>query len=214
MDNQFSADALRPPLPDWPPTLLRRLRQRYGEPHRHYHTWGHVLECLEARRRITTSALPEVDLALLFHDAIYEPLAGDNESRSAELLVEEGRRAWIEEGILQGAKLLVGVTAHHKAMPVDSEEACIVLDADLSILGAEPSKFARYERAVREEFAHLEEDRYVAGRSALLRDFLERPSIYLTQRGRRLWESNARRNLERSVANLSSCGSILRAYMD
>jgi predicted metal-dependent HD superfamily phosphohydrolase len=203
MERCLSAVDGPPALTEWPPILLERLISRYSEPHRRYHTWTHVLACLEARGRLTTAKLPEVDLALLFHDAICEPLARDNESRSAELLVEEGRRAWIEESILQRAKVLVEATAHAASRRIDSEEACIVLDADLSILGAEPSRVAEYEGQVREEFACIGQGSYVAGRVEVLRSFLGRPSIYLTERGRRLWESNARRNLEQSVERLS-----------
>jgi predicted metal-dependent HD superfamily phosphohydrolase len=61
----------------------------------------------------------------------------------------------------------------------------------------------------REEFARVDRSTYVAGRSAVLRSFLERPSIYLTHRGRLLWESKARRNLERSVNRLSSGGAAM-----
>ena len=195
---------MSPTLTAWPPTLLDRLIRRYAEPHRRYHTWDHVLACLDARRRITMAAVPEIDLALLFHDAVYEPLSTDNEARSAELLVDEGRRAWLEEGLLQRAEPLVRATTHATATEVDSEEACVVLDADLSILGAEPATFDVYEQRVREEFIRVDGAVYAAGRSGILRTLLERPSIYLTQRGRRLWEGSARRNLERSLASLSA----------
>jgi predicted metal-dependent HD superfamily phosphohydrolase len=182
--------------------LVARLLPRYAEPHRHYHTWSHVLACLEARRAIAGAALPEVDLALLFHDAVYEPLAHENEARSAELLVEEGRRAWLDEHLVQRARPLVLATKHGAGDEVDSEEACIVIDADLSILGADRATFARYEEAVRKEFAMVDDAAYVAGRTAVLRTFLERPSIYLTHRARRLWEASARQNLEESLAAL------------
>jgi predicted metal-dependent HD superfamily phosphohydrolase len=183
--------------------LLARLRIRYAEPHRHYHTWAHVLACLESRRSIASAALPEVDLALLFHDAVYEPLARDNEARSAELLVDEGRRAWMDEHLLQSARSLVLATRHDAESAIVSEEACIVLDADLSILGADPATFDRYEENVRKEFASVDDVAYVAGRSAVLRAFLDRPAIYLTHCGRRLWEGNARRNLGASLAKLA-----------
>ena len=49
---------------DCPVSLLDRVSARYAESHRHYHTWDHVLACLDARRQITRAALPEVDLAL------------------------------------------------------------------------------------------------------------------------------------------------------
>jgi hypothetical protein len=97
MDASLPADLARPTMPDFPDNLVERVSARYAEPHRRYHTWAHVLACFDARDCITRAALPEVDLALLFHDAIYDPLAKDNEARSAGLLVEEGRRAWLDE---------------------------------------------------------------------------------------------------------------------
>jgi predicted metal-dependent HD superfamily phosphohydrolase len=121
--------------------MLERVLRRYAEPHRRYHTWAHVRACLEARHLLTEASLPEVDLALVFHDAIYEHLATDNEERSARLLLEEGRRAWLHESLLQRAQILVRATAHGVGHAIDTEEACIVVDADLSILGSDPSSF-------------------------------------------------------------------------
>jgi predicted metal-dependent HD superfamily phosphohydrolase len=146
--------------------------------------------------------LPEVDLALVFHDAIYEPLATDNEERSARLLLYEGRCAWLHESLLQRAQVLVRATAHGVGHAVDTEEACIVVDADLSILGSDPSTFEEYERLVREEFGSVDDPSYAIGRAKVLTCFLERPFIYATKRAQRLWESRARSNLERSLARL------------
>ncbi len=187
-----------------PPTLLARLARRYAEPHRRYHTWAHVVACLEARRRITEATLPEVDLALLFHDAVYEPLARDNEARSADLLVEEGRRAWMHDALLQRARALVAATRHDAMDAIDSEEACIVADADLAILGAEPLRFERYEAQVREEYACVDDAAFAAGRAAVLRGLLARPTLYATRAGQRAWEGRARQNLEASLRRLGA----------
>ncbi|HEY2518390.1 MAG TPA: hypothetical protein VGI39_46295 [Polyangiaceae bacterium] len=187
---------------DCPAPLLERLRPRYAEPHRRYHTWAHILACLKARRALTETPSMEVDLAILFHDAIYDPLRGDNEARSAALLLEEGRRAWLPERTLERAAALVGVT-RHDGDTLDSEEAGLVLDADLSILGCAPEAFATYEAQVRCEYAAVDDARYAVGRAAVLSSFLARPSIYVTRRGRRLWEAPARANLERSLRALS-----------
>jgi predicted metal-dependent HD superfamily phosphohydrolase len=191
---------------DCPASLLDRVAARYAEPHRHYHTWSHVLACLRARDAITSAAIPEVDLALVFHDAVYEPFANDNEERSADLLVEEGRRAWLDERVLQRARPLVLATKHASAEHVvdDSEEVCIVLDADLSILGADASLFDAYEVQVRKEYAAVEPRLYASARGRVLRAFLERPSVYQTRRGRTLWEESARSNIERSLARLDA----------
>jgi predicted metal-dependent HD superfamily phosphohydrolase len=181
--------------------MTRRLRTRYDEPHRGYHTWAHVLACLEARARILRAPLPEVDLALLFHDAVYDPRASDNEERSASLLLDEGRREWMDERLLVRAASLVAATRHDGA-GLDCDEACVVVDADLSILGAAPVTFDAYERGIRQEYAFADGAAYAAGRRAVLASFLERTSIYETRVGRELWESNARRNLERALAAL------------
>jgi predicted metal-dependent HD superfamily phosphohydrolase len=204
MDAPLTADLARPLLPDFSGNLVERVSARYAEPHRRYHTWAHVLACLEARDSITRAALPEVDLALLFHDAIYDPLAKDNEARSARLLVEEGRRAWLDERLLQRAHALVLATKHDDGSDADSEEACIVVDADLSILGSAEATFEEYERNVRQEYAGIDDASYAAGRSAVLRALLERPTLYATRRGQRLWEARARLNLERSVARIGA----------
>ncbi len=183
--------------------MLERLQVRYAEPHRRYHTWPHVVACLEAKAAIASAALPEVDLALYFHDAVYEPLARDNEERSAALLVEEGRREWLHEDLLRRASALVLATKH-TAASVESEEACIVVDADLSILGAPAGAFEEYERLVREELAVVDDGAYRSGRARLLRGLLERPSIYRTEPARRFWEARARANLERSLRKLEA----------
>ncbi len=185
--------------------MLERLKVRYAEPHRRYHTWSHVLACLEAKARITRADVPDVDLALLFHDAIYEPFAEDNEERSAELLLEEGRREWLHDEMLRRASSLVLATKHFARAHAEpeSEEACIVVDADLSILGASPDAFDEYERLVRQEYATVDDRAYAAGRGRLLRAMLDRASIFATRRGRWLWESSARANIERSLSNLA-----------
>jgi predicted metal-dependent HD superfamily phosphohydrolase len=48
----------------------------------------------------------------------------------------------------------------------------------------------------------VEDALFAAGRERVLRSFFERPSIYATRRGRRLWEAQARHNLEASLARL------------
>lgn len=189
---------------DCPASLLERVSARYAEPHRHYHTLAHILACLDARRQLTESALPEVDLALLFHDAVYDPLASDNEARSALLLVDEGRRVWMHERLLERAQVLVGATAHGGDGVVDTEEACIVVDADLSVLGSDPEAFGRYERLVREEYAFVDDVTYAYARAHILESFLGRSTVFATRRGQRLWEASARRNLERSLSRLRS----------
>ena len=76
------------PAPEAP---LRRLAALYAEPHRAYHHLGHVLDCLELARgvRDRLESPVAVELALWYHDAIYDSRASDNEERSAAFAVAE-----------------------------------------------------------------------------------------------------------------------------
>ena len=77
------------PLLDGFEDLLPVLLARYAEPHRIYHGVDHIAAL--ARLFVEVDHGPgwrspiEVRLAILFHDAIYEPGRPDNEDRSANL---------------------------------------------------------------------------------------------------------------------------------
>ena len=70
-----------------PAGWYERLTAAYAEPQRHYHNQRHIADCLaafaEAKHLARQPAA--VELALWFHDAVYDPKAEDNEERSAAL---------------------------------------------------------------------------------------------------------------------------------
>ena len=67
-------------------SLCQALLNAYGEPQRHYHTQQHLGECLALADTFKDEAerLDEIELALWFHDAVYDVRAHDNEARSAQ----------------------------------------------------------------------------------------------------------------------------------
>jgi predicted metal-dependent HD superfamily phosphohydrolase len=176
---------------------------RYAEPHRAYHTAEHIARTLDlfdgVRDRLRRP--DEAELAVWLHDLVYDPRAADNEERSAEI----GTR-WLAEGGVASARAerlrtLVLATRHNA--PPDDHDARYVVDADLSILGATPGEFERYERQVRREYAFRSETEWREGRARLLRRFLERPALFLTPEFAR-FEAPARANLARSIARLEA----------
>jgi predicted metal-dependent HD superfamily phosphohydrolase len=76
------------------------------------------------------------------------------------------------------------------------------VDADLSILGTNAETFDAYDRAIRAEYDFVPEEQYRAGRMAVLREFLERPSIYVKLPFQRAFEAQARVNLQRAIDRL------------
>jgi predicted metal-dependent HD superfamily phosphohydrolase len=88
---------------------LGALDRRYGEPHRFYHNWDHIRRCLaELDRARSLAAEPDaLELALWYHDAVYDPKASDNEVRSAFLAVKAARAAGLSETFARAVSVLV-----------------------------------------------------------------------------------------------------------
>jgi predicted metal-dependent HD superfamily phosphohydrolase len=178
-----------------PHDLFAALENAYAEPHRAYHTSQHIDECLGYVDLAHASA--GIELAVWFHDAIYDPRAEGNEERSAEWAAREIG----EPSVLAGTVRELILITRHDVIPTTPDEQ--LLDIDLSILGADPPRFAEYETQVRREYAWVPEELFRSGRASLLRRFLARPSIYSTDPFRGLLEAQARANLSDSVARLA-----------
>lgn len=183
--------------------VFDELLTRYGERHRRYHTLVHVDDCLGLLDWYRGSAQhPErIELALWFHDAIYDPRANDNERQSAELARARLGSLGVPLTALKEIEAHVLATQSHQAIAPDAE---LLLDLDLSVLGARSHAYARFEHEVREEYAYVPETQFRAGRSAILRAFLARPEIYRTRALREEFEVRARMNLERRLLELTS----------
>jgi predicted metal-dependent HD superfamily phosphohydrolase len=176
--------------------LLEEVARRYAEPHRAYHNLEHVHDCLtqlELGRHLLVRAA-EVEIAVWFHDAIYDPRRSDNEERSA-LWAEEALRAGgvPGEAAIRVANLIRLTTHEQEGLTGDGAVLC---DADLSILGAAPGRFERYERQIREEYAWVPQAVYREKRGEVLAGFLRRRAIYQTRPFIERYEAQARENLE------------------
>lgn len=183
-----------------PAGLFDELMARYGEPHRHYHTARHLDECFGQMSRELAERPAEVELALWFHDAIYQPKRQDNEARSADWARASALAAGVAAGCADRLHALVMAT-RHEAVPQGRDQQVLV-DIDLSILGASAARFEEYERQVREEYAWVPGFVFRSKRKSILRQFLARPTIYSTAPFRERLEAPARANLARSIAQL------------
>ena len=190
-------------LPQPADTQFTNLVQRYSEPHRAYHTTQHLEECFRAfeSARSLAQSPGAVGIALFYHDAIYDTHARDNEEKSAELARQVLASVGAGEPIQSYVTDLILVT-RHAAMP-ESEDQKLLVDIDLSILGAAQDRFDEYERQVRQEYAWVDDALFRSVRSKILQEFLARPAIYSTTTFRDRLEQPARENLKRSIAALA-----------
>ena len=195
------------------PDVLRRLRARYAEPHRAYHGQAHVDTMLRgfAAARGEFAAPDAAELAIWFHDAVYDPAARDNEARSAVLLVSE-LSGLLDPGLLEAAALLIRLTADHTVPrglpPAVAADAAILLDLDMAILGAPAAEFDAYERGIEAEYRPVHgAERFRAGRRQFLLATLARPRLFLTDKAHGRLDATARANIRRALAALGGKSS-------
>jgi predicted metal-dependent HD superfamily phosphohydrolase len=182
--------------------LVAELTSAYSESHRRYHTLAHIEKCLMELGNAWHYAvhLNEVRWGLLFHDAIYDPRRQDNEARSADWacrVMDELHRSEEEKARVRA---MILATAH-SCEPQTADEA-LLLDVDLSILGADEATFDEYDRSIRAEYEWVPEDSYRKARAKVLESFANRERLYQTALYRRRCEPSARMNIERALARL------------
>ena len=177
----------------------RDLLGRWSEPHRRYHDIEHLADVLSTVDEY--GAAPEIRLAAWYHDAVYDPRASDNEERSAGLAVD-ALNALGASGRAAEVARLVRLTASHEPDPGDVN-GVLLCDADLAVLARPADWYDRYAAAIREEYRHVPDDAFRAGRAAVLRRLLDLPALYRTPELRDRWEAAARANLHRELDALS-----------
>lgn len=166
--------------------VAQRVVEAYSEPYRAYHNVRHLEEVLSE----LGDAGPEIVLAALFHDFVYDPTRSDNELRSAEAM-----RALVPGAGDRAFAAILATQTHVTEDPAIMR----LLDADLAILAAASDRYKAYARGIRREYAHVPDDAYRTGRAAVLRGFLDRPVIYRTRPD---LEERARENLFQEIAGL------------
>jgi predicted metal-dependent HD superfamily phosphohydrolase len=179
------------------------LAQAYLAEGRHYHTLRHVRQVLDTLRALRDQAnnLPALELAAWFHDVVYDTRASDNEERSAAFAQQTLHGLRLPQSLIAVVTRHILDTRTHRPAVADPD-SYLFLDADLAILGSSESDYRRYREAIRREYAWVHEAPYRAGREQVLRTFLQRPRIYLTDRLFVALENQARRNLQQEIASL------------
>ena len=186
------------PLP-----IYQDLVSLYSQPHRHYHNLRHIAECLtgfDSARRLAQQPVA-VELAIWFHDAIYDTHAQDNEEKSAELATRRISEAGGDPHFSGSVRALIMATKTHDAAL--HPDAPLLVDLDLHILGQPDAQFREYEAQIRREYDWVAEAMFAARRAEILERFLARERIYTTDPFLTMYERQARTNLQNSLRKLN-----------
>lgn len=167
-----------------------------------YHDLGHLGEVLARLAELAgTVDFPRVPvlLAAWFHDAVYDG-ERDAEERSAAW-AERALPPYVGEATAAEVARLVRMTETH-APDGDDVAGCALSDADLAILAAPAERYAAYVAAVRQEYAHLDDETFRRGRAQVLESVAGKPTLFHTAHAREHWEAPARANLSAELAGL------------
>lgn len=142
----------------------------------------------------------ELELAIWFHDAIYKPFSKNNELNSAE---------WAKEFSLSNGYYMEGAERIHSLIMatqhngiVQDKDQKLIVDIDLTILGASPEIYDEFERNVRKEYKMVPTFIYRKKRKELLMSFLSKVSIYNLDYFKEKYENIARYNIKRAIEML------------
>lgn len=181
-----------------------KLTAAYQEPQRAYHTLQHLNECLLAFDEAKAEACglmlkPDlIEMALWFHDAMYDPQASDNEALSAQMAVEA---LGDSEASYEINRLIMLTKSHH---PGEGPDDAWIIDIDLTIFAQSPERVQEYEQQIRQEYAWVPKAVYREKRPEILTSFLNRPHIYLTPWAQDRYEAKARENLRMLIESVKS----------
>lgn len=179
-----------------------RLIAAYKEERRAYHTLGHINACLKHvdDMRALADRPAEVELAFWFHDAVYKPFSKTNEEDSAEWAKTFLFESRAPENLAKNVHYLIMLTKEHQTP--QTKDGKLMLDIDLSILGAPDAVYDQFEKDVRFEYRRVPLFLYRKKRKQILQKFFERERLFSTNHVHDRRDVQAKKNLARAIGSL------------
>ena len=212
-----------------------RIVDMYSSDHRHYHTlchleemFGYIDECTNTFCcRIPRKEMAIINMAVFFHDLVYNPKSSTNEEDSADLFQQFQRELFCDSFMQtiqrtssiidmnseipkwNGSDLVIqfilATKSHNVPTTIENEDSYfflnLFLDADMSVLGKDDNSYDVYSSLIREEYQFVPKIEYCEKRSQVLKMFLSQP-IFKTDLIRDALEEKAQSNLRREVESL------------
>jgi len=188
-----------------PEGTWRALRDHYQESHRHYHTLGHLSQCLReldgARDHVKEADATE--LAIWFHDIIYVYGSRDNEARSADFFREAAGDSMPADFVDRVCEFIMAT--RHTGSAQDDAVALLV-DIDLSGFGLPWEDYLADSDALRLEADGIGDAQYYQGKLRFLDELRRWPSLYQSSYFRDRLEKRAQSNITRYTTELRRQG--------
>jgi predicted metal-dependent HD superfamily phosphohydrolase len=193
------------------PMVLELSRRYINRGRRSHHNIFHIEDVgrvLEQYRHLAQN-FSALKIAGDGHDIFYVPGGTTNEKESAAFMQRMLLKLEMPEEISTEVNRLIMLTAHHQTTE-DDGDGKLLIDADLSILAAEPERYKRYTQAIKREYVDsgiVPKKDFRAGRADYLEKLLDtkqREHIFLTEEIRQRWEDAAQHNVRSELQRLKS----------
>ena len=180
------------------------LTRLYTAPYRRFHNLDHIGICVRCVDEVAPllDNPDSVELALWFHDAVYDVGTATNERRSAEMFL--ALSAGASFGFRHRVCGLIMATRH--ARTVRGNDRSFVVDIDLSGFGVPWEEFIENGARLREESSAISDAQYHAGQVFFLSRLQRRAHFFATAYFRDRYEVTARENLRRILEDLAQKG--------
>lgn len=176
--------------------------ERLGDPHRHYHTLEHVVEMWRWHTEFNQGKFVGDDHQIiasfcLYHDAVYDPCATDNEQESGDLWLADSVDMTTQP-IRMTVDEIIFATADHfnyrETRQADLIYPCLSWCIDLDLLRLGSEQFTQHGRAIRAEYMHLSDQQWIRSSAAFRSKVMAQSRIFSYPQFGDM-ERRARRNL-------------------
>lgn len=181
--------------------LFSNLINRYSDESRYYHNTTHIQKMLDFSMEFS-DAIKEIEtlqLAVFYHDIIYNSLSKKNEIDSAALAVQQLSETLFSAEKIKLMEQFILSTQKHFPLIANNSDLQYFLDFDLAILGTSQNTYMDYAEKIRKEYKWVPAFLYNSNRKKVLEHFLNRKEIYFTEAFRNKYESIARENMKYEI---------------
>ena len=148
----------------------------YSEIGRYYHTLEHINSMLQlsVQYQHYIKDIVSLQLAIFFHDIVYNAKSGTNEDDSVVLFVSLLSNHLEKRIIDKVSKFIMSTKSHQLSHDNDDDDddgdEKLFLDFDMEVLSWPRESYIKYAGNIRREYIHVELDDYCKRRSTFLRN--------------------------------------------
>lgn len=158
-----------------------------------YHNWEHITEMFMIADNLGIELSQAQNIAILYHDIVYDINRKDNEEQSASYMQRELGETDIDDKVIKTASMIIMDTKHH--IPTIDESA-IVIDLDMVHLSFDFDIFLYYRDKIRKEYSKISDKEFYQGENYFFENLLKQNKILFTKY---FSEEQLRQNLKQKI---------------